>query len=100
MSQALPKPRDWFDDFWDANVRSLPAIMRGTSVKELARNLMQEALKGMAKQAGTPDGVRAIIAFARITAICKGAQGVLDAPDPTPEQVTEAVQRLVDRVKP
>jgi hypothetical protein len=98
--QTLPTPRDWFDDFWDQNVRTLPAMFRSNAVKEVARKLLDELLKHLARKAGTPDGVKAIVAFARIAAILKGSQGVLDAPDPSPDQVVEAVQRLVDKVKP
>jgi hypothetical protein len=96
----LSQARDWFDEFWDQNVALLPVYLRGAPVKKIARELLQLGLKAMAKQAGTPDGVKAIIAFARVKAIVTGTKGVLDAPDPTPEQVAEAVERLVQRVKP
>jgi microsomal dipeptidase-like Zn-dependent dipeptidase len=93
--------RDWFDELWD---RQVPLMYRlhpsSAALKRIARSLMDEALKVMAKKAGAPDGVKAIVAFARIQAIVTGAKGVLDAPDPTPEQVAEAVERLVQRVKP
>ena len=97
---TLPAARDWFDELWDKQV---PLMYRlhplSGPLKSIARNLMDEALKVMAQKAGAPDGVKAIIAFARIQAIVIGAKGVLDAPDPTPEQVAEAVERLVQRVK-
>jgi hypothetical protein len=93
--------RDWFDELWD---RHIPLMFRlhpmAGQLKSLARNLMDEALKIMAKRAGAPDGVKAVIGFARIQAIVKGAQGVMDAPDPSPEQVVEYVERLTQRVKP
>lgn len=99
MPTKLPAARDWFDDFWDQNVAMLPVYLRGMPIKKLARELMQLGLKAMARQAGTPEGVKAVIAFARVKAILQGAQGVLDAPDPSAEQVTDAVERLVQRVK-
>ena len=92
--------RDWFDTFWEAHKREIPAFLRNDSFKTTARGIVRVLIEGMGREAKTPDGIRQIIAFARIAAIMKGSAGVLDAPDPSPEQVAEAVERLVQRVKP
>jgi hypothetical protein len=99
MPKAI-QARDWFDDFWDSHKRDLPAFLRNDSFKDTARGLVRVMVEGIGQQATTPEGIRQIIAFARIAAILKGTQGVMDAPNPTPEQVAEAVERLVQRVKP
>ena len=91
---------DWFDLFWEEQKSKLPVLLRNDSVKKLARDMMDVALKGMAYQATTPQGIRALIAFSRIAAIVKGVNGVCDAPDPSPEEVAAAVERLMQRVKP
>lgn len=95
-SQATPA---WFDKFWGENCIKLPPWFRGEAIKLLAWQLFELLLDNISKFAKTPDGVRQAVAFARIASIVKGSQNVLDAPDPTPEQVAEAVQRLVDRSK-
>jgi hypothetical protein len=99
MSTPAKLP-DWFDLLWEERKDSLPILFRGESAKQLARNLLNIAVEGAARQAATPQGVRAIIAFSRIAAIVKGAHGVCDAPDPSPEQVADAIERLVKKVKP
>lgn len=91
---------DWFDTFWQEHRNKLPVLMRGDGTKELARNLMGAAVQTAAKQATTPQGVRALIAFSRVAAIVKGVNGVCDSPDPSPEEVAAAVERLVKKVKP
>jgi hypothetical protein len=98
-TRAAP-PRDWFDDFWEKNKLDIPIFLRSDSFKEIARGFLRAAIEGMGQQATTPEGIRQIIAFARIAAILKGTQGVIDSPNPSPEQVAEAVERLVKRVKP
>jgi len=90
---------DWFDDFWTAHKLKLPIYLRNDATKELARGIMGAAVQGAAQYSTTPQGVRALIAFSRIAAVLKGTKGVMDSPDPTPEQVAEAVERLVQRVK-
>jgi len=91
---------DWFDRIWDEHAPKLPIYLRNSATKEMARNLMHGVIQIAAVQAQTPQGVRALIAFSRITAILKGVQGVCDSPDPSPEEVAAAVERLVQRVKP
>lgn len=95
--QRLP---DWFDTFWEANKLRLPVWARNDSAKQLARTMLDQSLQIAAKQAATPDGVRAIIAFAKISAIMKGVTGVMDAPNPSPDDVAEAVRKLVERLRP
>jgi uncharacterized phage protein gp47/JayE len=91
---------DWFDVFWAQHRDKLPLLMRGDTVKEMARQLLGAATQEAAKYAATPQGVRGLIAFSRIAAIVKGVNGVCDSPDPSPEEVAAAVERLVQRVKP
>ena len=95
--QRLP---DWFDLLWETHQTKLPIFLRNDSGKKLARELIGLAMQGAASYSTTPQGIRAIIAFSRITAIMKGAQGMLTSPDPSPEEVAAAVERLVQRVKP
>jgi len=90
---------DWFDRLWAEASPRLPVLLRSEGAKRIAREVADLAIREFAKQAGTPEGVRAIIAYAKISAILKGARGVCDAAEPTPEEVTEAVQRLVDKLK-
>src|SRR5271165_3452480 len=91
---------DWFDEFWNAQKVKLPLYLRNDATKELARGLLTAAVQGAAQAAGTPQGVRALIAFSRVAAIVKGVNGVCDSPDPSPEEVAAAVERLVAKVKP
>lgn len=93
-SQITPT---WFDKFWADNCMRLPILMRGDSMKQLAWQLFQILLGAVGDYANTPDGMRAIVAFAKIQAIMQGSRDVMDAPNPSPEQVADAVQRLVDR---
>lgn len=95
--QRLP---DWFDLLWETHQSKLPIFFRNEAGKKLARELVGVAISGAASYSTTPQGVRILVAFSRIMAIMKGAQGVLDSPDPTPEEVAAAVERLVQRVKP
>jgi hypothetical protein len=91
---------DWFDTFWEKNKSRLPIYLRNDATKELARTLIGAAVMSAAQVSQTPQGVKALIAFSRITAIVKGVNGVCDSPDPSPEEVAAAVERLVQRVKP
>ena len=101
---TLTQSPDWFDALWEQHKHKLPPYLRSEPVKKLAREMIGPlsdfALQEAARKAATPDGIRVIVAFARVTAILKGAQGVCDSPDPTPEEVAAAVERLVKRVKP
>lgn len=93
--------RDWFDDIWDTKVSpTLPVYLRSASIKQLARGAVRVLIESMGAHAKSPDGIRQVIAFARITAIMRGRTDVMGAADPTPEQVADAVERLVQRVKP
>ena len=91
---------DWFDLLWETHSHKLPLLFRNETGKKLAREIAGVALQGAAQYSTTPQGVRALIAFSRIAAMLKGINGVCDAPDPTPEEVADAVERLVQRVKP
>ena len=101
---TLTRSPDWFDAFWEEIKPRIPIYLRTDAFKKMARELSSTlsdyAIQEAAKKAATPQGVRVVIAFARVTAILKGAQGVCDSPDPTPEEVAAAVERLVQRVKP
>jgi hypothetical protein len=97
MADALTNP-DWFDSWWDANQSVIPIWLRGQ--KKAARQILAGVIQGLGSYAQTPEGVKQVLAFARIYAIIRGTQNVFDSPDPSPDQVADAVQRLVDRVKP
>jgi hypothetical protein len=99
MSPTAPAPPTWFLEFWEDNCQRLPTFARGESMMNLAWSLFELLLQHVGRYARTPDGVKKVIAFGRVVTILQGAQGVLDSPDPTPEQVEQAVQRLVERVK-
>lgn len=100
MSTAPQRMPDWFETFWAEHKHRLPTYLRNEATKNLARTMVAAAVQGAAQSATTPQGVRALIAFSRIAAIVKGVNGVCDSPDPTPEEVAAAVERLVQRVKP
>lgn len=91
---------DWFDVFWAQNRDRLPILLRGDSMKEAARGLLSAAIQTGAQYSTTPQGIRAVIAYSRIAAIVKGTHGVCESPDPSPEEVAAAVERLVQRVRP
>lgn len=95
--QRLP---DWFDAFWESQKQHLPAFLRNDAGKKIARAALETAIQSGAQYATTPQGIRGLIAMARITAIIKGVTGVCDAPDPSPEDVAAAVERLVQRLRP
>ena len=97
---ATAQPADWFDSFWRQHRDRLPILLRGDATKEVARQLLNAAIQEMAKSATTPQGVRGLIAFSRIAAIVKGVNGVCDSPDPSPEEVSAAVEKLAQRYKP
>ena len=89
MTDTLKPQPDWFDRFWEEHQGKLPIFLRGQ--KKAARLIFSDLLKEYAP---------ILIAYAKIATIIKGTRGVIDAPDPTPDQVAEAVQRLVERMKP
>lgn len=91
---------DWFDVLWESHQHKLPFLLRNDAGKKLAREILGMAIQGVVTYSKTPRGVRALIAFSRIQAIVKGVQGVCDSPDPSPEEVAAAVERLVQKVKP
>jgi hypothetical protein len=91
---------DWFDSLWETHSHRLPFFLRSDTGKDLVRKLAGDVIQEFAKQATTPKGIQSLIAFSRITAILKGVQGVCDSPDPSPEEVAAAVERLVQRVRP
>jgi hypothetical protein len=100
MTTIPQKSPDWFDRWWDSHCSTFPIMLRGEIAKKSARGILSSLIENMGAEAKTPEGVRSIIAFARITAIMQGATGVLDAPNPSPEQIADAVERLVQRMKP
>jgi hypothetical protein len=101
VSTTPARLSDWFDEIWEAKIApQLPFYLRTDATKKLARGMVDVTVQAAAKQATTPQGVRALIAFSRIAAILKGVNGVCDAPDPSPEEVADAVQKLVERLKP
>lgn len=94
------KSRDWFDDFWDSHRKDVPAFLRNDSFKNTARGLARVLIEGMGKQATTPEGIRQIVAYGRILATVKAMHNTASGPDPSPDEVADAVERLVQRVKP
>jgi hypothetical protein len=94
-----PAP-DWFDRLWDENAHNLPVWLRNPSGKKLVRNFAGILIETAGVMAQTPEGVRQVVAYARILAAVRGVRGVFDSPDPSPEQVAAFVERLVQKVKP
>jgi predicted secreted protein len=97
-ADTLQPAPDWFDAWWDANQAILPIWMRGQ--KKAARQVLAGVIQGLGQYAQTPEGVKQIIAFARITAMVKSIGSAMTTPDPSPDDVVDAVQRLLNRVKP
>ena len=100
MSTSPQRLPDWFDVLWETHAAKIPLVFRNDVGKKIARDLVSVAISGAASYSTTPQGIRTIIAYSRILAILKGSAGVLTSPDPTPEEVAAAVERLVQRVKP
>ena len=100
MARDIQPASDWFDRLWSENESRLPIYLRNDAMKKTARGIIGNLIEGAGSFAKTPEGVRQIVAYARIAAILKGVSGVTSAPDPSPEQVAEMVERLVQRVKP
>lgn len=94
---AIPPP--WFDKFWEDQSPKLPFLLRSEGAKHVAWGLFQVLMDQMLQQSATPNGVKTVIAFGKVVTILQGSHNVLNAPDPSPEQVVEAVQRLVDGAK-
>jgi hypothetical protein len=98
-SAATKTPPVWFLQFWEQNCTKLPLLFRGESMMQLAWELLGLLLDHLARYATTPAGMRILIAFAKIQATMIESQIIVNAPDPSPEQVAEAVERLAQRVK-
>jgi len=98
-TKPIPTP-DWFDTFWESQKHNVPVFLRNDHGKKIARAALEAAVQSGAQLATTPQGIRGLIAMARITAILKGVGGVLNSPDPSPEEVTRAVEELAQRVRP
>jgi hypothetical protein len=100
MATELTPAPDWFDRLWDAQSHKLPIYLRNDSGKKVARSFVAGMIETLGAAAKTPEGMRQVVAYARIAAILRGSRGILDQPDPSPEQVADAVERLVQRLKP
>jgi hypothetical protein len=99
-SKAITPQPDWFDSLWEKYAPKIPIYLRNDAIKQLARDLIGAGVVAVGMIAKTPEGVRQIVAFARITSAIKAAQISLGEPNPSPERVAEFVERLVQRVKP
>jgi hypothetical protein len=98
MPETLQSPPDWFDAVWSKHEKDLPIYLRGQ--KKLARQILGGIVESLGEYAKTPEGMQQIVAFARVSSMVRGVAGVLDAPDPSPNQVADAVERLVKRFRP
>ena len=99
MNQNLTQP-DWIDHLWDQIKPGLNPLFRSESVKNSARGMVGIAVEVLGKHAKTPEGMRQLVAFARIASAVKNSRAAFASPDPSPEEVAEFVERMVDRVKP
>lgn len=97
MAETLQNP-DWFDAVWAKHENELPIWMRGQ--KKLARQLIGAVIESMGAYAKTPAGMQQVIAFAKVASMVKGMSGLINAPDPSPDEVVSAVERLMQKVKP
>jgi hypothetical protein len=97
MAETLQNP-DWFDAVWAKHEKELPIWLRGQ--KKLARQLIGAFVESMGAYAKTPTSMQQVIAFAKVASMVKGMSGLINAPDPSPEEVVTAVERLVRKVKP
>lgn len=100
MTKTIQPAPDWFDRLWDSNTDKLPLLLRNDSAKQAARGLVGVMVEALGKQATTPEGIQQVVAYARILASVKGIRGVMEAPDPSPAEVADFVERLVQRAKP
>lgn len=100
MSAQPQRMPDWFDLLWETHQAKIPLFLRNDIGKKMARDLIGVAMSSAASYSTTPSGIRVIIAYSRILAMLKGVKGICEAPDPSPEQVADAVEKLVQRVKP
>ncbi len=99
MAQTIQPAPDWFDSLWAQYESKLPIYLRNEATKKVARIFLDEAIQMIGAYSRTEKGVAQIVAYARIAAIVKGIGAVSNAPDPSPEQVAEAVQKIVDKLK-
>lgn len=97
-ASPIPAP-DWFDVLWQANAHKLPLMLRGDAVKKLAREMMNTVLDGAGTYAKTPDGIKTVLAFGKIARAVKSMEGAINSPDPSPDEVAAAVERMVERMK-
>ena len=69
----------------------IPAFLRNDSFRNTARGIVRVLIEAMGKQAQTPEGVRVVIAFARVVTAMKALMGANI--NPSPEEVADAVER-------
>ena len=85
-----------FDEIWNA----APLMIRGnTALKERARAQFLELLSSAAQKAGTPEGVRALIAIHKIGRILISAKVIAQDPDPSPEAIANMIEQLISRLQ-
>lgn len=99
MSEPNPVPPTWFLKFWEENCHKLPILMRGEGTMLLAWSIFNLLLEYINKYASTPAGMKMIISFAKIQAMMVESKIIADAPDPSPEQVADAVGQMIARSK-
>jgi hypothetical protein len=100
VTTAIKPAPDWFDRLWETEQKRLPLFLRNESSKDLARKLVATAVEAAGSFAKSPEGMRQVIAYGRIYAAVRGMGDLMGQPDPSPEQVAAAVEKLVARVKP
>lgn len=99
MPEPIQPPPTWFLKFWEANCTRLPMILRGESSMIMAWGLFKLLIDHLGAYANTPAGIEMVVAFAKIQAMMVESRIIANAPNPSPAQVTEAVQRLVEKAK-
>jgi hypothetical protein len=98
MGDTMQNSPDWFDAWWEQNHKLLPAWIRGQ--KKAARQVLAGVIIALGQQASTPEGIRIIVAYGRIATSVKRVREVMSGPDPSPDEVADFIERLVQRVKP
>jgi len=99
VTDNLTQP-DWFDRLWEQIKPGLNPLFRSESVKNSARSMVGMAFDVLGKHAKTPEGMRQLVAFARIASAVKNSRAAFASPDPSPEEVVEFVERMMQKVKP